>query len=664
MIADLLPPGSVLRPQAPLALRGDIPSASNTYENTKRTAKDVQPLAALVLAFEARDVQADVVLAGPNGRKHYIAVNRPLGSRPGWQVESPDTTIDIVLGIQQEENVSARDRLTALSGISTVSLEHANCPQAAVPAIGGHDHDARNHRFVAGDPAAAVQHAVHHGHRSLVQLLFRRRQEAGASTLHPGRCAGVVCLRDRLHVAPPGVGVRQSGRLDVGGHGVGRHRLGRAHVARDGQAVYCARRRYYSELYHLGLNNASASQRGSRHHRIVPEARGRPAARDVRLLHAFGRPGSSHIRSVRQAVRGGGRQTLRPRVQSERPRAAGPAGVGGAHLLSTAMPRVLRQVAGNVEVDGSRVTVCRWCDEVSGRPLPGPVPLRDLHGLTVYVEDAQHARAWLDGEELTSFTRNAADATGGSSITFVDDSQPRVLFDEVDSAIGTRTCPATPIGWDKDVVHLDPTLEYYLRQGDCAARAALWRIALEASGTASMTVDTPTFDARDTFYLRLKYKQIVGREPLQFRHANGRRAMARGGGKRSRAGRRVGLDHSRAKPREPGTIAWCRSPMSRPASAWPSRHAAQQKIAALRFSVQGKADDRFCFDQIELLRPCACPRSRLSSGRSSPAASIRRGRAWRTHRLYEGPERSCAPRRPMPRATSASARFPAAARWK
>ena len=69
VIADLLPPGSVLRPQAPLALRGDIPSAAQRPTRTPREPpRTCNRLAALVLAFEARNVQADVVLAGPNGR--------------------------------------------------------------------------------------------------------------------------------------------------------------------------------------------------------------------------------------------------------------------------------------------------------------------------------------------------------------------------------------------------------------------------------------------------------------------------------------------------------------------------------------------------------------------------------------------------------------------
>ena len=95
--------------------------------------------------------------------------------------------------------------------------------------------------------------------------------------------------------------------------------------------------------------------------------------------------------------------------------------------------QVLRQVAGNVEVDGiagdGPPLVRRGVEPPAAGAHAAPRPAR-THRLRRRPPTCP-ARGWT-ARSSTSFMRNAPDALGPQSITFVDDSQPRVLFDEVD----------------------------------------------------------------------------------------------------------------------------------------------------------------------------------------------------------------------------------------
>lgn len=94
-----------------------------------------------------------------------------------------------------------------------------------------------------------------------------------------------------------------------------------------------------------------------------------------------------------------------------------------------------RQIEPNVSIDADKNTVYvrRWLDPVTDRELPGrDLPLKRLQGITVYVASSQAARAFVEDQEVFSFTRNPRDETGRESITFVDNSTPTLVFDEVD----------------------------------------------------------------------------------------------------------------------------------------------------------------------------------------------------------------------------------------
>ena len=176
-----------------------------------------------------------------------------------------------------------------------------------------------------------------------------------------------------------------------------------------------------------------------------------------------------------------------------------------------------------------------------------------------------------------------------------------------------------------------------------------------------MTVDTPTFDARDTFYLRLKYKKSSAASRFSFalQTADGRwHAVAEDGLRQAdEAGWTVpaqaaGAWHDRV-------VAFADE---QPASRGGRRTLLQQKVTARAFSRGGQGRRPL------LLRP-----DRAAAALRLPEEPLQRKiLAGRVDPPLPGVDsaspipRACnasAPRRrPMPRATSASARFPAAAR--
>jgi hypothetical protein len=96
---------------------------------------------------------------------------------------------------------------------------------------------------------------------------------------------------------------------------------------------------------------------------------------------------------------------------------------------------VRRQIEPNIfyVANDNTVRIKQWRDDVTERLIPSlDQPSKRLQGITVYVENASTARAFVEDKELFSFTRNAADQSGKQSITFVDNSTPTLIFDEID----------------------------------------------------------------------------------------------------------------------------------------------------------------------------------------------------------------------------------------
>ncbi|QOZ33717.1 carboxypeptidase-like regulatory domain-containing protein [Bradyrhizobium sp. CCBAU 53421] len=89
-------------------------------------------------------------------------------------------------------------------------------------------------------------------------------------------------------------------------------------------------------------------------------------------------------------------------------------------------------IASHLVVDGSAVSITPWTDPVTQTTWPDlRAGTRDLHGLTVYVPDVEHASVRIGGKETQSFTRNPPDETGRASITLVDDQVPTPIIGRV-----------------------------------------------------------------------------------------------------------------------------------------------------------------------------------------------------------------------------------------
>jgi hypothetical protein len=100
--------------------------------------------------------------------------------------------------------------------------------------------------------------------------------------------------------------------------------------------------------------------------------------------------------------------------------------------------RIMREaLKGQIQVDpaSSAVTIRSKIDPVLKQRLPDPASgARDLHGVTIYVPDAEKARIDLDGRPIRWFTRNPVDETGRPSVTILDDWSPAVLLGRLDPA--------------------------------------------------------------------------------------------------------------------------------------------------------------------------------------------------------------------------------------
>ena len=88
------------------------------------------------------------------------------------------------------------------------------------------------------------------------------------------------------------------------------------------------------------------------------------------------------------------------------------------------------QMDGHVTYDpkANVVEIEPWRDPVRDKMVPDPnAGMRDLNGLTVYVDDPERTKIFIGSTETVSFRRNPADATGRPSVTVVDDNTPTVL---------------------------------------------------------------------------------------------------------------------------------------------------------------------------------------------------------------------------------------------
>ena len=91
-----------------------------------------------------------------------------------------------------------------------------------------------------------------------------------------------------------------------------------------------------------------------------------------------------------------------------------------------------------ISVDGNHVKIGTRKVSPTGRTVPDlHAGTRDLHGMTIFVDDAEQASLSIDGFDYYSFSKNQADETGRESITILDDHCPTPLLERI---------PASEIG--------------------------------------------------------------------------------------------------------------------------------------------------------------------------------------------------------------------------
>jgi hypothetical protein len=82
--------------------------------------------------------------------------------------------------------------------------------------------------------------------------------------------------------------------------------------------------------------------------------------------------------------------------------------------------------------DGSSIQITPWQDPVTHRMVPDlEAGTRDLHGLTVYVDDVQRVSVSAGGAPVETFTRNPRDESGRRSITIADNNTPTSIVGRV-----------------------------------------------------------------------------------------------------------------------------------------------------------------------------------------------------------------------------------------
>lgn len=132
-------------------------------------------------------------------------------------------------------------------------------------------------------------------------------------------------------------------------------------------------------------------------------------------------------------------------------------------------------------------------DSVYGQ-FPNPRHLtQDLHGMTFYVPDASKAQVFCGKREITSLKRNPPDQSGRPSVTIVDTSYAKVVFDEVDFSENNGRV------WAKDATR------NFLRKD---AYTGTYAMQLKAEGGAGRITWKPfLLNAHGVDFLRFAYRK-------------------------------------------------------------------------------------------------------------------------------------------------------------
>ena len=168
-------------------------------------------------------------------------------------------------------------------------------------------------------------------------------------------------------------------------------------------------------------------------------------------------------------------------------------------------------IANHVSVlaDGVTVSIEPWLDPVTGRIMPDPMAgSRDLHGLTLYVQDSEHAHVIVGNREIHTFTRNPPDESGRPSITIVDDNTPSALLDHVALREKGSLSVESGVMAERDPANGDPE------------ESRILSLTAGSDGNAELMVHPSRLEFWNTSHLALAFRKLA---PGSFggRHSSG-----------------------------------------------------------------------------------------------------------------------------------------------
>jgi hypothetical protein len=252
---------------------------------------------------------------------------------------------------------------------------------------------------------------------------------------------------------------------------------------------------------------------------------------------------------------------------------------------------VRRQVADHafVSANGNDVHIRPFTDPVTNRRIPGQdLAGKRLQAITIYVKDSAKARAFVDGVEFHSFTRNPADETGRQSITFVDNSTPTVIFDEID----LQQRPGTVTQRNARV--------FPVADGAYAGNRAMEIVTQGANGFVEWRPEALTCSRSDAFQFAMRKSAPGVRARIVVTDANDKSwEFAEGDGEATTAGATL------ARFAATGSDAWSVQTFSFARlehAANATTFAPWGEIKSVRFGVSGEQGDSIKFDRVACLR--------------------------------------------------------------
>lgn len=162
-----------------------------------------------------------------------------------------------------------------------------------------------------------------------------------------------------------------------------------------------------------------------------------------------------------------------------------------------------KHLAENLSYDATshEIRIKRWTDPVTNREVPDRTAgTRDLHGVTLYADDAKDWSVVVDGTPAKTVVVNPADETGRASYTIVDDNAQTPILDEIAPEVKETETLAGKSSWGS---------------GDAAYGSKYVTLEAGDDGIAKMCFTPPDLELWNTSYLGAAIRATDGK-PLQW----------------------------------------------------------------------------------------------------------------------------------------------------